>query len=171
MPSATFTPRMASSNVLSSRKAVEILGLTVSAIIDMFIRPVNPANRQQKGLYTHYSGVTENRSQGRRLSYSKATPPAPDHPAPRVPSPASPPVSVAPVRLESPRDSADYLDVLDGDLIETFLANHAGRFYCNGCLSDELLVFSANQVRLITRPLRSIPPLPSRQDDLHPVSH
>ena len=53
---------------------------------------------------------------------------------------------------------ADYLDVLDGDLIETFLANHAGRFYCNRCLSDELLVFSATQVDQITRRLRSIPP-------------
>ena len=53
---------------------------------------------------------------------------------------------------------ADYRDVDAGDLIETFLADQPGRFYCNECLSAELLVFSANQVTQITRPLRSIPP-------------
>ena len=48
---------------------------------------------------------------------------------------------------------------MDADnLIETFLADHPGRFYCNRCLSDELLVFSASRANQTTRFLRSIPP-------------
>ena len=44
------------------------------------------------------------------------------------------------------------------DRIEKFVTDHLGRFYCNRCLSEELLVLNASQVGQITRPLKSVIP-------------
>ena len=43
------------------------------------------------------------------------------------------------------------------DRVETFLTDHPGRFYCNRCLSDEILVLTVGQVRRITGLLGSVP--------------
>ena len=44
------------------------------------------------------------------------------------------------------------------DRVETFLTDHPGRFYCNRCLSDEILALSVSQVNRITGLLRSVLP-------------
>ena len=46
----------------------------------------------------------------------------------------------------------------DADRIETFLTDHSGRFYCNRCLSEEVLGLSTGKVNQITRRLRDVPP-------------
>ncbi len=43
------------------------------------------------------------------------------------------------------------------DRVETFLTDHPGRFYCNRCLTDEILVLTGGQVRRITGLLGSVP--------------
>ena len=53
---------------------------------------------------------------------------------------------------------ADYLNVDNTDRVETFLTAHPGRFYCNRCLSEELLVLTLFQVGQVTRPLRDVIP-------------
>ena len=44
------------------------------------------------------------------------------------------------------------------DRVEAFLADHPGRFYCNRCLSDEILVLTIGQVSQVTRVLRDVSP-------------
>jgi len=46
----------------------------------------------------------------------------------------------------------------NADRVETFLTDHPGRFYCNRCLSDELLGLTVAQVNRITGLLGSVPP-------------
>ena len=57
----------------------------------------------------------------------------------------------------------------NADRVEAFLTDHPGRFYCDRCLSDEILVLTVAQVHRITGLLGSAPPLPPGQDGLRPL--
>ena len=61
-------------------------------------------------------------------------------------------------RLRLVAVDADYLTVDNTDRVETFLTEHPGRYYCNRCLSDELLVINATQVNHVTRSLQNVTP-------------